>query len=270
MLAASPGPDVLDVGIGTGISARPFQAAGCRVLGVEVDARMAEFAREHGCTVEVAKFEEWDGGDRTFDVIVAGMTWHWIDPVAGARKAAALLRPRGLLAAFWNVGQPPPRLAGAFSQVYRRVLPDAPFAWSPRNPLDAYERILTSTLEGIRDAGAFGEPRRWRFDWERSYTADEWMDLVPTFGGHSDFPPGKLRDLQTGVGAAVDAVGGAFTMRYAAVALTAHREPGRAGDARRRATCYAPASTPRRLPPSRPDVSSSRGTRSGARGRSSR
>ena len=39
IVAASPGPDVLDVGCGTGISVRPFEAAGCRVLGVEVDAR---------------------------------------------------------------------------------------------------------------------------------------------------------------------------------------------------------------------------------------
>lgn len=39
IVAASPGPDVLDVGCGTGIAARQFQAAGCRVLGVEPDQR---------------------------------------------------------------------------------------------------------------------------------------------------------------------------------------------------------------------------------------
>ncbi len=86
--AASPGRDVLDVGIGTGVSALPFQAAGCRVLGVEVDAPMAEFARAHGLDVEVAKFEDWDPARRMFDAIIAGMTWHWIDPAAGAKKAA--------------------------------------------------------------------------------------------------------------------------------------------------------------------------------------
>ncbi len=59
IIAASPGRDVLDVGIGTGISARPFHADGCRVTGVDVDDRMAEFARRHGFEVEVASFEEW-------------------------------------------------------------------------------------------------------------------------------------------------------------------------------------------------------------------
>src|SRR5258708_16201220 len=35
IVAASPGLDVLDVGCGTGIAARQFQAAGRRVLGVD-------------------------------------------------------------------------------------------------------------------------------------------------------------------------------------------------------------------------------------------
>lgn len=45
IVAASPGPGILDVGCGTGIAARQFQAAGCRVLGVDPDARMADLAR---------------------------------------------------------------------------------------------------------------------------------------------------------------------------------------------------------------------------------
>jgi SAM-dependent methyltransferase len=60
IVAASPGPDVLDVGCGTGIAARQFQAAGCRVLGVDPDARMADLTRQSGIEVEEAKFEAWD------------------------------------------------------------------------------------------------------------------------------------------------------------------------------------------------------------------
>jgi ubiquinone/menaquinone biosynthesis C-methylase UbiE len=48
IVAASPGPAVLDVGCGTGIAARQFQAAGCRVLGVDPDARMADLAGRAG------------------------------------------------------------------------------------------------------------------------------------------------------------------------------------------------------------------------------
>jgi SAM-dependent methyltransferase len=123
IVAASPGPDVLDVGCGTGISARAFQAAGCRVLGVEVDGRMAQFARRSGVEVEVARFEDWDPALRTFHAVISGMTWHWIDPATGTARAAEVLRPDGRLAAFWYVQQAPDGLAPSFSEVYRRVLP---------------------------------------------------------------------------------------------------------------------------------------------------
>src|ERR1700748_2323319 len=66
IVADGPGPDVVDVGCGTGIVARQLQAAGCRVLGVEPDARMAEFARHSGVDVEIATFETWEPAGRRF------------------------------------------------------------------------------------------------------------------------------------------------------------------------------------------------------------
>jgi trans-aconitate methyltransferase len=69
IVAASPGRHVLDVGCGTGTEARQFQnATGCTVLGVDSDARMAEFARAAGVEVEVAAFEAWDPASRTLAV----------------------------------------------------------------------------------------------------------------------------------------------------------------------------------------------------------
>lgn len=124
IINASPGPEVLDVGIGTGVSAEPFREAGCRVLGIEVDPRMAAFARSRGFAVDVARFEDWEPAARRFDAVIAGMTWHWIDPSAGAAKAAAVLRRTGRIAVFWNVQQPPVKMAAAFSEVYARVLPE--------------------------------------------------------------------------------------------------------------------------------------------------
>ncbi|MGH3373675.1 MAG: class I SAM-dependent methyltransferase [Actinoallomurus sp.] len=223
IVAGSPGSDVLDVGCGTGIAARQFQAAGCTVLGVDVDARMADLARRGGLAVEVSAFEAWDSAGRTFDTVVAGQTWHWVDPVAGAVKAAEALRPGGRLAVFWNAGRPSPELAEAFPAVYRRVLPDHPLYGRVMPSAEGYSPLLAKAMGGIREAGAFGDPEEWRFGWERSYTRDEWLDQVPTSGGHSRFPPGKLEELLAGIGAAIDAVGGGFTMRYTAVVATATR-----------------------------------------------
>jgi hypothetical protein len=80
-----------------------------------------------------------------------------------------------------------------------------------------------NAADGIRQAGRFGQPEQWRFDWDRRYTRDEWLELVPTIGGHSQIAPAKLQELLAGIGAAIDAVGGRFTMQYASLVVTAAR-----------------------------------------------
>jgi SAM-dependent methyltransferase len=224
IVRASPGRSVLDVGCGTGISSRQFQAAGCTVLGVDVDARMAAWARGRGLDVEVGAFETWDPAGRTFDAVVAGQTWHWVEPVAGAAKAAGVLADGGRLAVFWNAHQPPPGLAEAIAAVYRRVLPDSPMAAAAGSAAaDAYAAMAGRAADGIRRAGGFSEPEEWRHEWSRVYTRDEWLDQVPTHGGHTRLPAGRLDAILTGIGAAVDAAGGSFPMRYTTVTVTAAR-----------------------------------------------
>jgi hypothetical protein len=93
------------------------------------------------------------------------------------------------------------------------VLPDSPFSGAPIPSLDSYSAFFTKAADGIRQARAFDEPEQWRFEWDRPYTRDEWLDVVPTAGGHSRFPPAQVEELLAGIGAAVDAVGGTFTMQ---------------------------------------------------------
>jgi SAM-dependent methyltransferase len=219
---ASPGPDFLDVGTGTGIVARQFQAVGRTVLGVDVDPRMADVARSHGLGVEVAKFESWDPAGRSFDAVVAGQAWHWVDPVAGAAKAADVLRVGGMLAVFWNAGQPPDDLAEEFSSIYRRLMPDSLVARRVSgNAADGYAMLCSRVSDGMREVGRFGEPVTRRFEWERSYTREEWLDVLPTQGDHTQFRPDKLEELLADIGAAVDAVGGRFPMSYTTLVVAA-------------------------------------------------
>lgn len=225
IVAESPGPYVLDVGCGTGTAARQFQAAGRTVLGVEPDARMAGLARRLGVEAEVARFEAWDPAGREFDVVIAGQAWHWVDPVAGAAKAAQVLRPGGRLAAFWNAFQLPEDIADAYTTVCQRVMPDSPFDFRAvtKRALDGYQELSAKAADGIRTAGGFGDPEQWRFDWERSYTRDAWLDQLPTHGALTQLPAEQLDEVLEGVGAAVDAAGGSFMVRYTTVAVTAVR-----------------------------------------------
>jgi SAM-dependent methyltransferase len=218
--------DVLDVGCGTGIAARQFQAVGCRVLGVEPDPRMAEVARRAGLPVEIATFESWEADGRAFDAVVAGTAWHWVDPVAGAAQAGRVLRPGGRLALFHNVFQLPAALAEAIAPVCLRAMPEAPIdfrAMLTRPALDSYESLFTRTVDGIRTSSVFTEPERWSYAWEHTYTRDAWLDQMPTQGVFTRLPQEKLSQVLEAAGAAIDTLGGAFTMPYTTVGVAAAR-----------------------------------------------
>ncbi|MEV5871770.1 class I SAM-dependent methyltransferase [Streptomyces tendae] len=219
-----PEPDVLDIGCGTGIAARQFQAAGCTVLGVEPDARMADFARARGLPVEVATFETWEPAGRAFDAVIAAQSWHWVDPAVGALKAARVLRPKGRLAIFGHVFEPPPEVAEPLAAALRRVAPDSPFSDQPaRRPLETYRAGYAKIADGIRETGLFDVPEQWRFDWQRSYTRDQWLELLPTTGGLTRLRSEQLAEILGAVGHAIDALGGRFTMHYTTLATTAVR-----------------------------------------------
>lgn len=221
IIGASPGREVLSVGCGTGIDARQFADAGCHVLGVDPDARMAEVARRGGIAVEVAKFEDWDPAGRTFDIVAAGQAWHWVDPAAGSAKAAEVLRPNGLLAVYAHVFAPPVEVAEPFAEVFQRVVPDAPFVQPTTGVVELHQAGFRK--HGDAFGPAFGEPEQWRFDWERRYTRDEWLALLPTTGGLTRVPADKLAAILEVVGAAIDDLGGEFTMPYTTLAVTAKR-----------------------------------------------
>jgi len=226
VVAGRPEPTVLDIGCGTGIAARQFQSAGCVVVGLDPDARMVAYASEQGLEAEVATFEEWEPAGRSFDIVTAAQSWHWVDPAVGPRKVADLLHPGGRLAIFSHVFEPPDDIAAAFAEAYRRAVPDSPFTGQGRRPLEMYQTGYARIADSLRQTATFESVEQWRFDWTLPYTRDEWLDLLPTTGGLTQLPVDRRAPILDAVGAAIDARGGSFTMEYVTLCATGLRVLG--------------------------------------------
>jgi SAM-dependent methyltransferase len=211
---------VLDVGCGTGIAGASLAARGCDVLGVEIDVRMAALAREKGIAVEVAPFERWEDRGRRFELLTSAQAWHWIDPRAGALKAADVLSRRGRIGCFWNFGDPPARVREVLQPVYCRVAPELE---TGSVALGSHTDRFEITERELSGSGRFENVEVRSFPWSLTYTRAEWVELVSTHSDHHALTRSQLDELLPAIGAAIDSVGGSFEMDYRTTLVTATR-----------------------------------------------
>jgi SAM-dependent methyltransferase len=206
----------LDIGCGTGRAAVPLRDRGLQVLGVEIDAEMAAVARGHGLSVEVGAFEQWDPAGRSFDLVVAGQAWHWIDPALGLPQAARLLNPDGLFAVFWNSATLDAPTQAYLDAVYAEHALQLQAGNTGRRGSPPY-------LDAVRDSGQFSSVEVREYPWRDRYSTDRWIRLVQTHSDHAVLDPAPRAALIEAVAAAIDAHGGQIEAAYSTYTVLARR-----------------------------------------------
>jgi len=100
--AVGAGSTVLEVGCGTGQLTERLAGYGFRLTAIDIGPSMVAAARRRlagpALSFQVSSFEDFAAADASFDLIVSGTAFHWIDPEVRFRKPARLLRPGGWLA----------------------------------------------------------------------------------------------------------------------------------------------------------------------------
>jgi SAM-dependent methyltransferase len=201
-----PGDPVVEIGSGTGIATVPLVERGLSLTCVEPGVAMASIARAKlaghpDVTFVESRFEEWEIPPASAAAVVAANAWHWVEPVAGFRQAATVLRPDGYLCLiFHHVVSVGP---DGFDEELRRRR----HAISPLPPTE-------------RQAGAFLENKVWSDDMEASgfftcvsrtsrgftsaLTAARFVDVWNTYGPNSQLDPTELARLRAEVIALID------------------------------------------------------------------
>ena len=172
--------DVVDVGAGTGAMTRLLLERSANVIAVEPDPKMRAVLETAvpGASAVDGRGEATGLPDHSVDAVVASTSWHWVDPLEGAREAARILRPGGVLGAVWTGPDP----EGAFMVNVEAVLGQAS---SPGGKGNQAESVLDRRPPAHRlvipPGLPFREPTRASFRWDLELNADELIGLLGTF-----------------------------------------------------------------------------------------
>jgi SAM-dependent methyltransferase len=129
---------LVDVGSGTGISARLMARRGVRVIGIEPNDDMRRKAAAEPLPDGAARPEYRSGRaeatglpDGRAAAVLAAQAFHWFDADVALREFHRILRPGGAVALLWNERDESDPFTAAFGDVIRTA-PDAAAIEGPR------------------------------------------------------------------------------------------------------------------------------------------
>jgi SAM-dependent methyltransferase len=128
---------IVDVGCGTGISARLLAERGCRVIGIEPNDSMraeAETTPTIGSVdYRTGKAEATGLEDGIADAVVAAQAFHWFDGDAALQEFHRLLRPSGWVTLLWNDSDEADPLTLEFWRILRQYTPEPDVVEKPHH-----------------------------------------------------------------------------------------------------------------------------------------
>lgn len=195
----SAGARVLEIGSATGIATLPLARRGLEVTCVELGVHLAAVARRRLAgyrNVEIVEgdFETWrPPPDVTFDLVLAATSWHWINPAIGYPKVAALLGPGGHLAV-WTASHVFPGDGDRFFRDLQDIYDEIGEGLPPGAPWPTLAELAPHGLQETSN-GLFVTTTVARFEWEITYDADTYIDLLNTFSGHIAMQPRQRERL---------------------------------------------------------------------------
>lgn len=143
---------VLDLGAGTGKLTGGLVSLGLDVVAVDRSSAMLEVLQDRHPSVEtrVGVAEALPLPDASFDAVVCGQAWHWVDPGLAVPEAARVLRPGGVLGLLWNRRDETTPWVAALSEVME--LPSRSEPPSLGEPFAKLERFVVGHVHRLRSA----------------------------------------------------------------------------------------------------------------------
>lgn len=219
-----PDGSILEIGSGTGKATEPFARRGYTVLCVEPGQhlmakaahRFADFSR---VSFVNTTFEDWLAPEASFDLVISGQAFHWIDKGIGFPKIHWALRANAWLAVFWN--SQPPDVSPIWTEIDQVYRTQAPALYKES---DSYETSLEKPKQEIEACGFFHPVALLRFPWQAAFNIDQYLGLLGTYSDHLGLDESIRARLYAGIAEVIDRHGGAIDKNYEACLYMAQKK----------------------------------------------
>jgi SAM-dependent methyltransferase len=199
LAALEAGDRLLEIGCATGKATVVLARRGFPITCIELGSALAAEARRNlaqftDVHVINVPFENWQPPtEPAFALVFAATAWQWLDPSVRYRKAWTLLRPGGHLA-FWDATHVFPADGDPFFQEIQEIY-DEIGEGLPSGALRPRPGELSDSRAQVEASGLFDDMTLRHFDWETTYTAEEYIQLLDTFSGHITMAPWQRNRL---------------------------------------------------------------------------
>jgi SAM-dependent methyltransferase len=202
-LDLAPDATVLDLGAGTGKLTRALVPRFAHVYAVEPDEAMLAVLEEvvPGAEARRGSAEAIPLEDDEIDAVFSGEAFHWFATPEALAEIVRVLRPRGALAVFWNIGLEYPELGEEVDALIDEAM--------ERGGVPGLPRVLSGEWRGPIAAAGFEDLREDELERELVTDREGWIAnllsvssiAVQPDGARDAFaarlrelvPPGELR-----------------------------------------------------------------------------
>jgi SAM-dependent methyltransferase len=183
----APGARLLEIGCGTGQATVPLAERGFAIVGVELGANLADFARRRlapfpRVRIVTSSFEQWDPAGERFGGVVSSNAFHWIDPEVRYAKSAAVLEDGGALTVLEMRFATPDDADPTWVELQEDY--DAVVGPAARNDRPPHPDAVKDRAEEYVVSGHFRDVSVRRYQWSMSFGADEYLALLSTSSWH--------------------------------------------------------------------------------------
>ncbi|AFY39202.1 Methyltransferase type 12 [[Leptolyngbya] sp. PCC 7376] len=176
-------PHLLEIGSGPGNATKHFVERGYKITCVEPNTTACKFAIERFKAfpnVEIinSTFEEWSANiSRTFDVAIAGTSFHWLDQKTRCERLANLLKSNGKIILLWcTAPQPEYEIYQYLDPIYQEYLP----SFADYENFETQRQNIMSVSEHLVESNYFVDLQCQQETACLSYTTEEYLSLLTT------------------------------------------------------------------------------------------